>query len=193
MERKLLRKSQGHSLIEVLISICILMVGAVGAINLQLASLRTAQQSSFYSSAVMLSAELAEKMRANDTQMKLTDGLNLYSHFAYDALVDGHPSSSKYCFTLASNCSHTDVATADIAEWLIRVGNTLPSARVVVCRDSEPYDEEEGTLTWSCNSSESASFVIKIGWQSKNPDDSFMETGDARPPKYVMLVESYVR
>ena len=68
---------QGFSLIEVLIAIFVVALGVIGAAGLQLTSIRTSQQSSFKSVAVQLANELADKMRSNDAQMKLSDSSNL--------------------------------------------------------------------------------------------------------------------
>jgi len=186
-------RAKGFSLIEVLISILILTLGAVGAIGLQLASIRTSQQSAFHAIAVNLANELAEKMRANDTQMKLPDGLNVFSSIKYNALTDGNPSSSVLCYSSLANCNPTELAKADIYEWLTRIKNSLPGAHVVVCRDLAPYDESKKKLTWTCSSDGSASFVIKIGWSAKNLDGTLIEKDGIAPPNLAIAVESYIK
>src|SRR5690606_15894095 len=54
----------GFSLIEVLVAVFVLAVGVIGAAGMQLAALRTTQQSSFQTRALHLAAEMADYMRA---------------------------------------------------------------------------------------------------------------------------------
>ncbi|MBR7784727.1 type IV pilus modification protein PilV, partial [Undibacterium sp. LFS511W] len=62
---------------------------------------------------------------------------------------------------------------AEIYEWLVRVKDLLPGGRVLVCRDSAPFNSTAKALTWTCTADSSSGMTIKIGWKSKNPDGSF--------------------
>src|SRR5690606_29049477 len=75
----------GFSLIEVLVAVFVLAVGVIGAAGMQLAALRTSQQSSFQTRALHLAAEMADVMRANVGQMKRADAANPYLHVDYRA------------------------------------------------------------------------------------------------------------
>ncbi|MFZ6774459.1 type IV pilus modification protein PilV [Undibacterium sp. SXout7W] len=186
-------QTQGFSLIEVLIAIFVVALGVIGAAGLQLTSIRTSQQSSFKSVAVQLANELADKMRSNDAQMKLSDSSNLFLKINYNSSVDATPSAPTLCYTSAANCTAADIANADIYEWLMRVKNTLPGGRVLVCRDSAPYDNVQKSLTWTCTPDANAGLTIKIGWKSKNPDGSFNTVSGVIPPGVAITVESYVK
>ena len=186
-------RAKGFSMLEVLISLFILSIGVMGAVGLQLASLRTAQQSAFHSVAVALSNELAEKMRSSDAQMKLADGANVFSTIKYNSQTDGNPPIPTLCYSTAASCSSTELAKADIYEWLVRVKKSLPGARVLVCRDSAASPGSGKQLTWGCSSASNAGFVIKIGWTVKNPDGTFVEKRVQESPNFAISVESYVR
>lgn len=188
-----LDQEKGFSLIEVLISVFVLALGFIGAAGLQLAAVRTNQQSNFHTIAVELANELADKMRTNDIQMKLSDDVNLFANINYNAVTDSAPVAPKLCYSSAASCNPTDLARADIYEWLIKVNKNLPGGRVLVCRDATPYDSDKKVLSWKCKTDPNAGLVIKIGWKSKNPDGSFVQTDGVSPPSLAITVESYVK
>ncbi|MBC3886480.1 type IV pilus modification protein PilV [Undibacterium griseum] len=186
-------QTQGFSLIEVLVAVFVLALGIIGAAGLQLAAVRTSQQSGYQTIAVELANELADKMRSNDAQMKLSDAANVFASINYNSATDPDPTTPTLCYTSAANCNATDLAKADIYEWLVRVKKTLPAGRVLVCRDSSPFDSSTKALTWTCTSDPNAGLTIKLGWKSKNPDGSFVLTNGVNPPSVAVTVESYVK
>jgi type IV pilus assembly protein PilV len=185
--------NKGFSLIEVLIAIFVLALGIIGAAGLQLTAIRTSQQSSFQTIGVQLVNELADQMRSNDVLMKLPDNANPFLQINYQSATDATPTVAKLCYTSAANCTTSDMANADIYEWLIRVKNSLPGGRVLVCRDSAPYSSTNRALTWACTPDANAGLTIKIGWKSKNPDGTFKDVAGVIPPSVAITVESYVK
>ncbi|MFZ6690069.1 type IV pilus modification protein PilV [Undibacterium sp. SXout11W] len=188
-----LKKNCGFSLLEVLISIVILSLTALGAVGLQLDTLQTSRQAAYHSIAVALANELAEEMRSNEAQMKLPDGENLFSSIKYDSRTDNNPPKSSTCYTSSANCGPVELARADIYEWLSNIQRSLPGGRVVVCRDAEPYSEAKASLKWSCSSDARSGFVIKIGWNSKKSQKETSESNEVATPHVAIPVESYVR
>jgi type IV pilus assembly protein PilV len=76
-------RSQGFSLLEVLISMVILSFGLLGMVGLQAAALQANRQARIQASAGSLARELAEMMRGNKDVGLLTAGnpyLGQYSH-----------------------------------------------------------------------------------------------------------------
>jgi prepilin-type N-terminal cleavage/methylation domain-containing protein len=73
-------QAKGFSLVEVLIAVFVLALGVIGAAGLQLAAVRTSQQSGYQTIAVELANELADKMRSSDAQMKLSDSANVFAN-----------------------------------------------------------------------------------------------------------------
>lgn len=188
-----LARNKGFSLIEVLIAIFVLALGVIGAAGLQLAALRTSQQSNFQTVATQLATELSDKMRANDTQMKLGDATNLFLKINYNSATDPAPTSPGLCYAKTANCNATELASADIYELLTRVRTALPGGRIIVCRDATPFDSAKKTLTWACKDDANAGLTVKIGWKSKNPDGSFNDDAGVTPPSVALTVESYVK
>jgi type IV pilus assembly protein PilV len=188
-----LKHTQGFSLLEVMIAVFVLALGVIGAAGLQLAAVRTTQQSGFQSVAVALASELADKMRSSDAVMKGGDATNPFLAVNYNSLTDPLPTAPGMCFTSAASCDANSLAKAEIYEWLIRVKELLPGGRVLVCRDSVPYDSAKKALTWTCTADSSSGMTIKIGWKSKNPDGSFIDSNGVIPPGVAITVESYVK
>lgn len=152
----------GFTLIEVLVAIVILALGASGLAAMQLHTLRMAQQSGFQTSATQFAAELADIMRANPDQARSDSSPYLFSYQA-DAHATATSSmtvSMTACMLYA--CDSAAMATADVRDWQQRLERALPQARVTVCRDSSPAAT---TLRWHCDHARSAAIVIKIGWR----------------------------
>ncbi|MFZ6755195.1 type IV pilus modification protein PilV [Undibacterium sp. Dicai25W] len=186
-------RQSGFSLIEVLIAFVILSITSLCAVGLQLETLRASQQTGFNTSAVALANELAEKIRSNNAQMKLSDGANLFSNISYDSRKDGALARPTMCYATSANCTPVELAKADIYEWLLSLKRELPAARAVVCRDASPFDGPKGALTWSCTPDGQAGFVIKIGWLSKKPTREVSDSDEAASPQIAIPVEPYVR
>lgn len=188
----------GFSLIEVLVSLFVLAVGVIGAAGMQLAALRTSQQSVFQTRALHLATEMAERMRANVGQMKLADSANPYLHIDHQSSSPSHLASSLgSCYGSDAHCDAAQLAQFEIAEWLQRIDSELPEGRVRVCRDTSPWDEEGKRFKWECSGSsatESGSLVIKIGWQQKNVDGKLQrQTGEQQAPAIALLVAPYAK
>lgn len=188
-------KQSGVSLIEVLVAVLVLALGVIGAGGMQLTALRTSHQSGLQTAAVHLATELAEKMRANDQQMKRVDTDNPYLGLNYRAAVDGDPvAPSKLCY--ASECNAKDLAEFDLYDWKMRLRAALPDARALVCRDAAPWDVSKGALIWSCASDAGSqgSLVIKVGWQGKGGDGQLIrDDGKEFPPAVALTVEPYIK
>ena len=185
----------GFSMIEVLISIFVLALGVIGAAGMQLTALRTSQQSAFQTAALELAADMADKMRANDSQMRRADNYYLSVDFRSGENAELTPPSST-CYSISADCTAEELAKFDIYEWERRIKAALPGGRALICRDASPWDSGAGALTWACSGAPtgSASFVVKLGWQAKNPDGSLIaDAGKQFPPSVALTVEPYTR
>lgn len=169
----------GFSLLEVLISIIILSFGLLGMVGLQAAALQANRDARLQSTALGLARELAEMMRGNKDIALLTSA-NPYLGDFTSPLAAASPS---YCLNVAAgapSCANTtEIAKAQMTEWLARVDADLPAARVKVCVDSQPF--VNGMPTWDCTTTGTGvTTVIKIGWtrgstdRSKTGDDAFV-------------------
>ena len=164
-------RHSGFTLIEVLVAIVVLSFGLLGMVGLQAASLQANRDARLQSTAILLARELAEMMRGNK-EVSLRSANNPYlGEFAVNALV---PPTTSYCLNVgAAPCpTKEDVARAQLTEWLGRVNDQLPGARVSICADASPFDAS-GAPVWACSAPAApaaaatappAGVVIKIGW-----------------------------
>lgn len=151
---------RGFTLLEVLVAIVILSFGLLGMVGLQGASLKANREARYQASGVRLAAELGDLMRNNKAVSIDTSATNnpyLVDYRTIPALAAATPN----CFT-APCATEKQAATADITDWLNRVNQELPGARVVVCFDASPYDAS-GLPQWACSNSGGVANV-KIGW-----------------------------
>ncbi|UST54264.1 type IV pilus modification protein PilV [Comamonadaceae bacterium OTU4NAUVB1] len=162
-------RHSGFTLIEVLVAIVVLSFGLLGMVGLQAASLQANRDARLQSTAILLARELAEMMRGNK-EVSLRSANNPYlGEFAVNALV---PPTTSYCLNVgAAPCpTKEDVARAQLTEWLGRVNEQLPGARVSICADGTPFGPT-GLPVWPCVAPAAAAatappagVVIKIGW-----------------------------
>ena len=185
--------ARGFSMVEVLVSLLILAVGVIGAAGMQLAALRANTQSSYHTVALQLASEIADRMRANYSQMRGEDGDNAYLSIDYDS-NSGRPEPPEHlCYD--GNCNAAQLAAFDIWEWMTRLHASLPGGRVRVCRDASPWDRDARALAWRCSATDTpGSLVIKVGWQEKEANGKLVRDGTASfPPAMVLTVTPYVR
>ncbi|MGF6527363.1 type IV pilus modification protein PilV [Variovorax sp. PvP013] len=155
----------GFTLIEVLVAIVVLSFGLLGMVGLQAASLQANRDARLQSTAILLARELAEMMRGNK-EVALKAGNAYLGQFATGALV---PPTTSSCLNVGATPCPTsdDVARAQLTEWLARVNDQLPGARVSICADSAPFDTA-GLPVWTCSAAAAGAapngVVIKIGW-----------------------------
>lgn len=170
--RRLMRRNRAHfnhgfSMVEVLVSILVLTLGLLGMAGMQGAALHSNREARLQSAGVTFARELADQIRGNKVEGIKPTATNPYMvstpTTAGNPLVAATPS---YCLNVGtSSCTGTtDAANAELTEWLNRVDAELPTARVVVCYDSLPYDATTGLPNWACTAGAGAVIVIKIGW-----------------------------
>lgn len=181
----------GFSLIEVLISILVLGLGAMAAISMQIVAMSTTQQSAYQSVAIQLGAELADKIRMRSAISTLAQEANPFLQLNYSVRRDKDiPAPSRNCFESNVNCAAHELAQFEIHEIKMRVQHLLPDGRIQVCREL-PRSSEIG-YDWSCaNSDQSdAQIFLKFGWNGKQNADA--ESVGEQSPKLVLTAAAYV-
>ena len=155
-------RSLGFSLVEVLVSIVVLSFGLLGMVGMQAAALQSNREARVQSTAVSFARELAELMRGNKDVGILTTSNPYVGSFSSPMAA----TAASYCLNVATGTTacidQTDIANAQMTEWLARVDAQLPGARVDVCFDSAPFDSR-GLPQWACTATNGV-IVIKIGW-----------------------------
>lgn len=181
------RRATGFTLIEVLVSIVVLSFGLLGMVGLQAASLQANRDARLQSTAVVLARELAEMMRGNKDQALLATN-NPY--LIGDLSSPLTPPTASYCLSIGQNCG-TDkaaVAQAELTDWLARVNDALPGARINICRDSAPFGSD-GTAVWACTSTNTSDpILVKIGWSRPSTKTGDTTVNQAAQPSIVLPV-----
>ena len=170
-------QQNGFSLVEVLVSILVLSFGLLGMVGMQAAALQSNREARVQATAVVLARELAEMVRGNKAIGVLTTANPYVGSFSSSGT---NTFTGNYCLSVSagSACGNaTDIANAEITEWLARVDDQLPGARVVTCFDSAPYDVS-GIPQWGCSTGAGSSYVIKIGWTRRSTNSGAI--GDAQ-------------
>ena len=98
---------RGFSLLELLVAVLVIAVGALGVAGLQLASTQNNRGALERSLATMLANDLIERMRANPTA-------------AYGASLGSPPPALVDC--IAGSCSPAQLAQFDLAVWKCMLG-----------------------------------------------------------------------
>lgn len=179
-------RARGFSLIEVLVAIVIFSFGILGMVGMQAFALQSNRDSIAQAQAVILARELAEMMRGNKVDGVKTGTDNPYLGSFNSPLASAN---ANYCMNVSNASTGCTVGTAPVTspatpgttgnvgsaqltEWLARVDEALPGARVVICLDGAPYNAS-GIAQWGCTAAGTDEIiVIKIGWTRGSLDRS---------------------
>ena len=180
--------ARGFTLIEVLVAIVVLSFGLLGMVGLQSASLKANREARLQATAVRMAAEIGDIMRGNKSVSIGTVAAN--NPYLVANFTGTVPTASPDCFS-APCTTPTQVAQADIADWLTRVRDDLRGARVVICFDATPFDSA-GKPQWACSNSGGV-VNVKIGWTRGSTnraasDATAFELATAFPPSVVLPV-----
>ena len=117
--RSTLMMQKGFTLIEVMVAVFVLAVGVLGMAGMQAVSVRESQNSIFRSTADILAADMADRLRANRTDA--ADPLS--TNYETDGTNDGGD-----CLGTTANCDEVALAAYDIFQWQTQISNSnLPS------------------------------------------------------------------
>ncbi len=127
-------KSQGFSLVEVLIALIIMSVGMLGIAGLYVQSLQAGRTSMFRHNAITLAGDVADRIRANPRALD-----------AYEAATG----ADNGCIAGTKNCTPAEMAGNDILLWQQQADDTLPAGDVeITFDDTVTPPEYEINVTW---------------------------------------------
>ena|ERR1035437_980616 len=181
------KTAAGFSLVEVLVSIVVLSFGLLGMVGMQAAALQANREARYQSAALFFGRELAEMIRGDKVEGIKPTATNPYlgpasSSPPFTFSFPLTPVTASYCMSVAAGTTActgtTDIANAEMTDWLSRVNFDLPNAKVTICFDDTPFDAN-GLPQWACTGAGSTNsiMVIKIGWTRGSTDRS--KTGTA--------------
>ncbi len=181
MDKKLSTFSSGFTLIEVLIAIVIFSVGLLALAKLQIYSLRLTHDSLLRSTANLLAADMADRIRANPVAANLgrtgpynnPTGLAVGNPNCLGKGGDGAANNSSCTTTQMAQHDfyewNATLAGAPATSWYPKVSAELPNGAGIVCIDSTPKD---GTPTNpACDNiappSGKTVYSIKVWWTER--------------------------
>lgn len=131
-----LSRENGATLIEILITILVIAIGLLGAAGMQLASNRFQQTSIFRSEALHQANMIIEKIRANNTNLRLANltlavATPATAYLAADdyANADVLPSDPACGLAGQTPCDADESAQRDLREWRESIERSLPGGR----------------------------------------------------------------
>ena len=131
------RRAAGFSLIEALVALVVLSVGLLGIAALYVTSVSTGRTASLRTQAVLLAADLADRIRANRSGGR-----------TYDDALSAAGAINASCLQGGGGCT-PQMANADKAEWLALVAARLPGATPTVTVAIGVVNLYTITLAWS--------------------------------------------
>jgi type IV pilus assembly protein PilV len=145
-------RPRGIALMEALIAIVLLSLGALGYAALQVKGLSSSSSAMWRSKAGNLAYEMADRMRANRAGA-VAGG--------YNALLTVQTVTD--CGT-TSDCVPTRMALLDHARWSAALANELPGGIGVVCLDATPDD---GTAQAPACDGAGRMLAVKVFWSER--------------------------
>lgn len=140
------KKSQGFSLVEVLIALIVMSVGMLGIAGLYVQSMQAGRTSMLRHHAVTLASDIADRIRANPT-----------AGAAYIASTG----ANNNCVGQGTDCSVAQMAAHDIFLWQAQATEFLPvmgdgSQQVIIAYDAAAIPP---------------TYTITVRWDEPTPDN----------------------
>lgn len=158
------RRQRGATLIEALVGLLILSMGALGYAALQVDGAAKNASALRRTKATQLAYEMSDRIRANQGGV----AAGAYAKFTSSA-------SAPSC-AAAPPCKPVDMAALDFAHWLAGVERALPAGKGVVCLTSTPA---AGTAVDPGCDGKGTDLAIKVFWTEKS--STFMFSTVVRP------------
>ena len=167
----------GFSLLEVMVSLAVVSIGALGYVKSQVTTLKNVSDIMARTVANTLLEDMASRMQANPAEVWLGSGS---AYLTTGALVSGVYTAGAY--TTACNggttiCTAAQMASNDLKEWTALVASSFPAAMAAetrICLESTPgtYNLSNAACGTATNSYPLV-FTIKIYWKSSQNSGAF--------------------
>ena len=145
------RGPAGYALLEALVAVIVASVGFIGAARMQTLGMTLSNSAQSRQKATLLAYQMTDRIRAN----RLGVDFGAYSVDPASDLTAGDATC------LATGCSPTQLAVADMSQWAAEVAATLPSGVGKVCIDSTP---EDGAANLPACDAVGNIIAVKIWW-----------------------------
>jgi type IV pilus assembly protein PilV len=150
----------GYGLLEVLVSLAVISIGALGFTRAQISALQITTDAQLRTSATILVDDMAGRIQANAGEA--WQGLNSGYH-------TGAPTLNTNCLSTNGNiCTGNQMAKHDLADWNALIASTFPAvsnAVGIVCLDATPGNPAQACTPPGANPNPLI-FTVKIFWKS---------------------------
>jgi type IV pilus assembly protein PilV len=187
--------SRGFTLIEVLVAIIVVALGALAAGSLHLRALRETSDSAHRSAAVQLARDLVERVKTNRYLPNPLDPSNptdnLANYIAATNLFATAAGSATNPNCYAAGCTGLQRAVHDAGEWAGLVSARLPGGSAVMCRTNTP---NLGTAAApGCTGNAADPLIIKFWWAERgavvdNRSSTALVAAAPTAPLFYMMV-----
>lgn len=168
-----MKKNQGFSLIEVLVTIVLTTVGILGMVALQGKSIQYTQDSINRNAAVTLTNDLIEIMRSHRDDLFIHKPPFSYSYTQLKPISDIYNADGALTLN-AENCPNTGMANS-LQEggdcWLKMVEETLPGATDLLAESFKVCPsfklDEKGAPDCAGSEYKGSTLAIQLAWRSK--------------------------
>ncbi|MDH5539616.1 MAG: type IV pilus modification protein PilV [Rhizobacter sp.] len=156
------RRAAGYALLEALVAVIVAAVGFIGAARMQTFGMVLSNSAQSRQKAVLLAYQMTDRIRAN--REAFTKG-----HYSNPG--SGGPVA---CLAAASGCTSTELAGADVTQWLAEVAAQLPAGQGKLCLDSTPDDDPKPTpADWKCDGLGNV-LAVKVAWTDNRAATTFV-------------------
>ncbi len=138
------KRQSGIAMIEVLVTMVVFAIGALGLAAMQITSLKYNKDSAVRSKATLLSLELSDRMRANMAAVKAG---NYTRNEGYAAAVGDKPAAPG-CGNNGTECSPANMATLDLSDWTTSIANTLPGGAGALLPTANNFEAFSIVVMW---------------------------------------------
>lgn len=118
---------RGVGMLEVLIAVLVIAIGALGFAGIQLTALKSSEDANYRAHATLIAQDAIERFLANPTELDLYTSLGSWQSGA--VAPGGQPVNWKQCIDNA--CSSAEMARWDIEQLRWVTANSLPSGQLV--------------------------------------------------------------
>jgi type IV pilus assembly protein PilV len=151
---------RGYGLLEVLVSLAVISIGALGFTKAEVSALQTTIDAALRTSATILIDDMAGRIQANAGEA--WQGLN-------SGYQTGGPALNTNCLsTTGSICTGNQMAKHDLADWNALIASAFPAvsnAVGIVCLDAMPGNPAQACTPPGTNPNPVV-FTVKIFWKS---------------------------
>lgn len=166
---------------EIMVCLMVMSVVVIGASGMLLQSGRLARNATQTAQASVLASELVAMLRQRARVG--TEAVWPSRARQLDFKLADRAGGSGVLDCRLRTCTAEEALDFELNDWSTRAAEFLPSARLVLCRDRNPWNVGAAQFDWACSKEDTAPLLIKLGWKANAPADASLR------PLLVMAIE----